>query len=86
MCVVSNIGDYYGPRFPPWNPGHPYLPDFVPPSKEQEVLKQIKELLEKARRVDAATGDRDCEDPKKTEWMKNVEKRLAELEKINGVA
>jgi hypothetical protein len=37
-------------------------------------------MIRVAEEYDKATNQPNCEDPKKMEWMKEVEKRLAELE------
>lgn len=89
MCVVSNVGDYYGrtipDRWPNWfpqkNPVVPIVP-IVPagvPQHEFDALKQevekMKELLKKAKDIDEATEQPNCEKEDKVAMLK----RLAEL-------
>lgn len=93
MCIVSNIGDYYGRRtsIPPWQqdpfyPTTPLPPVFIPEGKPPveftpEMLKQIKKLLEDAKKIDTVAGDKDCESEDKLAWVKQVEERLEALEK-----
>jgi hypothetical protein len=44
-------------------------------SEYQEILKRIADL-------DAKLGQPDCVDPAKEAWMREVEKRLAQLENV----
>lgn len=69
MCVVSYVSDY-GNTFPDsyW-------------LKNPSYWDHFKKLLEDARKFDEETGQKECVDPKKQEWMDNIEKKLANLEK-----
>lgn len=68
MCVISVVFDYGRERIPSeqWT---------------QEAYDQFKKILEEAAKLDTVLGEPNCEDPKKAEWMKEVERRLDALEK-----
>lgn len=88
MCVVSNVGDYYGRtipnRYPDWFPPqqtYPILP-VTPPSVSQEEfdalkkeVEKMKKLIKKAKAIDEATEQPNCEKADKVAMLK----RLAEL-------
>lgn len=67
MCVVSATHDYMRQRVPIRDWTRPAFDDY------QEIIKRLEKL-------DKKLGQPDCVDPAKAEWMKEVEKRLAELE------
>jgi hypothetical protein len=91
MCVVSNVGDYYGKRFPQdypdWFPKPQTLPvtpmiPIVPAGVSQaefDALKreveQMKKLLKMAKKIDKATEQPNCEMESKVAMLK----RLAQL-------
>lgn len=85
MCVVSNIGEYYKPHWGiepapallgvPAFPSYPQRPDWT-----EERIRKLRELIDKAREMDALMGELDCEDPEKTAWMQQIEERLKRLE------
>lgn len=67
MCVVSNITDYHQRLYPnPWKAPYP---------------KDIIDLIEKARKYDEITGQKDCPSEDKKEYIEALEKRVKELEK-----
>jgi hypothetical protein len=66
--MVSVINDY----------GHQNIPAF---QWTPNTFNEYKEILRKLEALDAKLGQPDCESPEKSAWMKDVEKRLAELEK-----
>lgn len=70
MCTISVIFDYGRERIgvERWTP---------------ETFDQFKKILEEAAKLDTVLGEPDCEDPKKAEWMKEVERRLDALEDQN---
>lgn len=90
MCVYSMIADY-GMKYI-WP--NPQLPFSSPPvtviqhAPDQMMLEEMRairsylELLLKAKDTDTATGQPDCEDPKKVEWVHSLESRLERLEKV----
>lgn len=86
MCVVSAISDHYKDikwdDYHHWDkkPAYPMPVVIHTPPTEAEVLKKIMDLIKQARELDKLTGEPDCEDPKKTQWIRDVEKRLDELE------
>jgi thiamine pyrophosphate-dependent acetolactate synthase large subunit-like protein len=47
----------------------------------KETLDMMKEILAALKKLDAALGLANCEDPKKAEWIQAVEKRIKESEK-----
>jgi len=88
MCTVSMVFDYgrrvwpepypAPPPFSPWPfPNVAPSPDPLPTKEEWEAFW---ELVEKARKFDELTGQPDCEDPQKSEWVKAIEARLDRLE------
>jgi hypothetical protein len=66
MCMVSVVHQYHQP---------PNLPfEYWTPNK----YDQFKDLLKVAEEYDEKTGQKDCLDPKKAEFIKDVEKHLEE--------
>ena len=64
MCFMSVVHDY-----------HKKLePDYWTPKK----FDYFRDLLKDAERYDEQTGQKDCLDPKKAEFLKDVEKLLEE--------
>lgn len=83
MCTVSNIGDGWANKFPEkwpkWWPQQP--PIVIPPDvtrDEVEALRrevrELKKLLEAAKKFDAATGQPDCEMAEKVKLIKAIAK------------
>lgn len=83
MCVVSDIGDSWGTRFPDrWpnipyqEPGWPYLPTDGVSRDEFNALRhemqELKKLLLAAKAYDEATGQPDCEMDAKVELIRRV--------------
>ena len=82
MCAVSMIYDHYN------QPGHGQIIPFQWPIAlpatlpwNEDILKQLKEVIERVDRIDKALGLPDCHDPKKAEWMKSVEKQVKKKRK-----
>lgn len=67
MCMVSAIMDY----------GRSISSDYWNP----QTWPSFEEILEKARRWDELNKQPNCEDPEKATWIKDIERRLTELEK-----
>ncbi len=68
MCMASVIYDYART---------------IKPSiwvQDPTSLQLLKDILKKVEELDAKTGQPDCEDPAKSKWMRDVEKRLKKLE------
>lgn len=83
MCVVSMVYDHYSPLFPQSPNVNPGTIKFYPTESSEvaelrQLIKEFREALEAAKKVDLLTGQPDCEDPKK----KTLEERVAALEKI----
>ena len=78
MCTVSNIGDYGRQQWWPTYPVQSTIPTVIP---DVETWKKYMELVEAAKKFDRETKQPYCEDPEKTAWFKDMEKRVAELEK-----
>ena len=79
MCVVSMLSDWGHRQWPSYPPILPsYVPTYIGPSREE--WEEFKELLKKATKFDEVSGQPDCVDPKKQEWMKEIEERLKKLE------
>jgi hypothetical protein len=89
MCVVSAVidqGSQIWPNPVPSWPGPSPLPTVTPcigPSvlPQLEPLKDWTEMLRLAKKIDAATEQPDCEDPKKVEWAKSLCDRLTQIGK-----
>lgn len=87
MCVVSMVMDY-GRQHEPWTspvpqaPGfYPYVPAVLPDPVAREAIIKFIELVEAAKKFDAASGQPNCEDPNKIKFEAEVLGRLAEIEK-----
>lgn len=92
MCVVSMVSDHYSPLipFPTWPGEYSPTPITVTTGKgsmpvvisQEEVdrlralIKDFKEAMEAAAKVDRLTGQPDCVDPEK----KKLTERVAALE------
>lgn len=88
MCMVSNVGDGWGQKFPEhwpkFNPPPPQATPFVIPSgvskEEFEALRkevmELKKLLEAAKKFDEATGQPDCEMDEKVKLIKAIAKMV----------
>ena len=82
MCAYSAILDYGRKNvFPgfeqPLRPSlpNPFQPRELTPSEKREAdlkLQKLIELLDAAKRFDQETGQADCEDPEKIDWLKRV--------------
>lgn len=86
MCAVSNVGDYYTPRFQPYvqpqgqggalggSSGQLVISNISRAEFDQlkaEVL-EMKQLLIKAKEIDAKTGQPDCEMKSKVKLLKQI--------------
>ena len=78
MCAVSLVSDHYGQH--PTQPFQwpPVLPQTLPWTPE--VFNELKEVMRRLDEIDKKLGLQHCEDPKKAEWMKSIEKRLKKVE------
>jgi hypothetical protein len=91
MCAVSNMGDYGRQTWPNPFPVQPYekIPNFTPkdftpwsppaplyigPTKEQ--FEEFLKLLRAAKAFDEATGQPDCKNDEKLDWLKAIAKHL----------
>lgn len=90
MCVYSMVADYFRPQFEPWTqPGAPspaYIPTPLPDqtSTLAKLIEDFKAAIEAAKKVDALTGQPNCEDPEKAKLVERVaalEKEIAGLRK-----
>lgn len=95
MCVVSMVMDHYRPVFYPYIPPQtlPFRerPALMDPEFVKERIREFKESLEAAEKVDRLTGQPDCEDPEKAKLKeqvdrleKVVDRLLAELEQAKA--
>lgn len=89
MCVYSMVMDHYQPRFPDlYAPVYPKQPatttitlapslDASAMAELRKLIDEFKQAVEAAKKVDALTGQPDCEDPEKAK----LEDRVLELER-----
>ena len=67
MCAVSAVYDYFGTKpISIW---------------DRPTFDEFKEILERLEKIDKKLDQPECEDPAKAAWMREVEERLAALEK-----
>lgn len=78
MCVVSFVTAPTATNTPFWD--KVVKPRQVEYDWTPNTWAQFKEILDKLKDLDAKLGLKDCEDESKGAWMKEVEKRLTELE------
>lgn len=81
MCIVSTIIDSGKSVWPGWV--QPYQPMVSQPYNNEptpDQWREFMELVEKAKKFDEMTGQANCEDPEKVDWMLKMESRMAELE------
>ncbi len=88
MCVVSNVGDYYGQRFQPYQPqigggigglGSGSILSSISREEFDQLKREVlemKDLLLKAKEIDAKTGQPDCEQEDKVALLKAVAKAV----------
>lgn len=89
MCVVSMVSDHYSKRWP-FNDDNTALPlggiqgspwQQIPASdldSLRQILKEFREAMDAAKKVDKLTAQPDCEDAGKKQAL---EDRVAELER-----
>lgn len=94
---MSMVFDQYAPKFPPWNePAKPYVP-YVEPKPEidwteffkthqvdelKKLIKEFKEAVEHAKKLDILMKQPDCEDPEKAKLLKRVAELEAQIKKL----
>jgi hypothetical protein len=80
MCAVSMISEHYYD----WETARkPFVwPPTLPPRLPwtPEAFADLKEILRRLDELDKKLGLEHCEDPKKAEWMQQIEERLRLLE------
>ena len=82
MCVVSMVSDWYNDEWRRTNPPIQPWPQVAPVTLpwDQTTYNLLQEIMKKMKELDEKLGLPNCEDPKKAEWMKSIEKRLKKLE------
>lgn len=71
MCVTSAVMQY--------------MRDYTTPVQwTQPMFDEYKEIIRRLEALDEKLDQADCEDPAKAAWMREVEGRLAQLEKSDG--
>jgi hypothetical protein len=79
MCAVSMVSQHYGDQ-QEWQKPFPWpttVPNTLPWNNDS--YKLLQEIMIKMKEMDEKLGLKDCEDPKKAEWMKSIEDRLTKL-------
>lgn len=70
MCLVSMVTDWHQRTYPVT---HPYW-------DVSDNHKKFKEILDAVKELDKRLGQPDCVDPKKDEYIKELEARIKRLE------
>ena len=73
MCLVSTVIDDYRARWaePVWWPPPVPTPNYEVAELRREV-EELKDLIRKAKDIDAAAGQPDCEMDEKVEFVKQI--------------
>lgn len=80
MCVVSMVGDHYNDKFEKNYPGVWPDPLNSPPITRQEFdelkrdVKEMKELLKRAKKYDEDNNEPDCEIAEKFKKLQEIAK------------
>lgn len=76
MCVLSMVVGHYYERYPFMQPqsAPQRLGDYFPPQSYPDFM----DLVRKARLYDELNNQKDCPDPKKEEWLKQLESFMRE--------
>ena len=80
MCVVSMVGDHYNDKFEKNYPNLWYNPLNSPPITRQEFdelkrdVKEMKELLKRAKKYDEDNNEPDCEIAEKFKKLQEIAK------------
>lgn len=64
MCIVSMAYDYYGKK-----------PE-IAQNFDYDSYQLLREILDKLKELDEKLGEKDCEDPRKGEWLKDMERKF----------
>jgi hypothetical protein len=73
MCVVSNMVDSMREQWPPIS------------SWPAPQVIDISSILDAIRALDEKLGAKDCHDPKKDKFLKELEERVKALEEANAI-
>ncbi len=74
MCIVSNIGGYYGREW--WD----RYPERNWEKYNYEQMKKLQDLIESARKMDQAAKEPECENPDTKKILVQILERLTKLE------
>lgn len=91
MCVVSMVHDHFGKQFDDWQ--RKYAPPVTAPNtftftpapdltELKELIKEFRELVAAAKRIDTVTGQPDCVDPEKAKLEDRVSALEAKMTKL----
>lgn len=87
MCVVSMVSDHYQPLIIPWThkitPNIPHIDQFEL-DKLVQLLRDYREAIEAAEKVDRLTKQPDCIDPEKLVLQKRIEELEREVEMLRS--
>ncbi len=91
MCAVSMVYDHYG-KDQGWGQAGPTIPFIQQPYDNKpidwstglpqqlpwtpDVLKELKQVIERLDAIDKKLGLAHCEDPNKAKWMAEIEAKL----------
>ena len=82
MCAVSMVHDFYNRQYQQQPFQWPQaLPSTLP--WNQDILDELKKVMERIDRIDKALGLPECHDPKKAEWMNKIEKQVKRKKKVS---
>ena len=83
MCAVSMISEFYNQPTHPQPNAAPMPWTVTAPSTlpwTADTFQLLKEIMAKMKELDSKLGLKDCEDPKKAQWMKSIERRVEKVE------
>lgn len=84
MCVMSMVVDYYKPQFDRYVYSGQNQIVIYPDAQPDwgKLVREFREAIQAAKRVDDLTGQPDCVDPEKaklTERVAELERKIAEM-------
>lgn len=86
MCVVSMVTDWGQQQWPKPSEFYPTVGPYpypaAPLGPTPDEIREFRDLLRKAREIDQKTGQPDCIDPAKDEWLKEFDAAVERLREV----